>query len=140
LQYTLTGLFETKALQTYLSYKNIPHFGQASEPHHALSPSYLVSARGTSLHIRDVPQKAGGIFFSIDQRLNDDTVSFRPGGRYRENILLDGQIGTVSDSVTSKNLYDLIAKPFRARFTRVREYLVGPEALALCRAGVRLTM
>ncbi len=51
-----------------------------------------------------------------------------------------GKIGTIWSSRTSKNLYNFMAKPFRERFTLVREYLVGPEAFELWKAGVRLTL
>jgi hypothetical protein len=140
LQYTLTGLFETDTLKTYLSYANIPDFGRPDHPTAVANQSYLMAIQGTVMRSQLVPQRAGGVRFSVDQRLNADTVVFWPGGLYGNDVLLYGQAGTVSDTITSKNLYGLIAKLFRERFQQVEEYLVGPEALDLCKAGVRLAL
>jgi hypothetical protein len=72
--------------------------------------------------------------------LNEDTVLFWPGGRYGDGIFLYGEVSTISNRATSRNLYDLMAKLFCQHFTAVDEFLVGPEALALLKAGVRLTL
>jgi hypothetical protein len=140
LQYTLMGLFNTDELQTYLSYTDIPDFGRPNHPTAIAGQAYLVALAGTVVQSEEVPQKAGGVRFHVSQKLNDDTVAFLPGGRYGNDVLLYGQIGTISDSFTSKGLYDRLAKLFRERLAQVQEYLVGPEALDLCKGGVRLTL
>jgi hypothetical protein len=140
LQYTLTGMFDKNRLQTYFSYTDIPNFGQASHPNAIASPTYLVSLRGTALRALEVPQEAGGICFAISQMLNDDTIIFSPGGWYGNSVILYGSIGTVSNSVTSKTLYNFFAKVFRGHFQKVQEFYVGAEALNLAKGGVRLTI
>jgi hypothetical protein len=140
LQYTLIGLFDLNRPQTYLSYADIPDFGRARHPNAIANPTYLVSFRGTALRILEVPQDAGGICFAIDQQLNDDTIIFGPGGWYGGNTLLYGSVGTISNSVTSKNLYNFFTKAFREHFAKVQEFLVGPEALNVAKKGVRLTI
>jgi hypothetical protein len=140
LQYTLTGSFKENRAQTYLSYVTIPELGQAHHPTAVANPSYLISLQGTQIRAREVPQKAGGVRYFYDQILNEDTVAFSPGGRHNEDVILYGMIGTVSNSVASKNLYNFIAKPFREHFAKVREFFVGPEALSLARGGARLTI
>jgi hypothetical protein len=140
LQYTLTGLFDVNQPQTYFSYADIPNFGQASHPNAIANPTYLVSPRGTTLRTQAVPQKAGGVCFAISQQLNDDTIIFSPGGWYGSDVILYGRTGTISNSVTSKNLYNFFAKPFRERFEKVQEFYVGPEALNRGKVGVRLTI
>jgi hypothetical protein len=139
LQYTLTGHFEANTLQTYRSHAELPNLGMASHPTAISNPSYLVSLRGTAIRTREVPQKLGGIRFAVDQRLNEDTIVFRPGGLCGNDVLLYGMVGTVSNTPTSKTLYNFVAKQFREHFEKVREFLIGPEALDLCRAGIRLT-
>jgi len=139
LQYTLIGLFNVNKPQIYLSYIDIPNFGQTLYPTAVANPSYLLSLKRTALRVRDVPQAAGGIRFAIDQLWNEDTIVLRPGGRYEGNVVLYGMIGTVSDSVASKDLYRFAANVFRGHFERVQEFLVGSEALALSKAGTRLT-
>jgi hypothetical protein len=141
LQYTLAGLFDSKELQTYLSCRDIPDLGRAFHRSAVANRRYLVSLKGAVLHIRDVPQNSGRVLFAVDLGLNEDGIAFSPGGRYRNDVLLYGMVGTVSPpSEASKNLYTFVAKGFREDFKKVREYFLGPEALDLMASGVRLTM
>jgi hypothetical protein len=140
LQYTLTGLFKVNSTEAYLSYVNIPGLGQARHPTAVANPTYLISLQGAPIRAREVPQKAGGVRYAFDQKLNEDTVAFNPGGRYGDDVILYGMIGTVSESILSKDLYGFAAKLFRDRFAKIREFLVGPEAFDLAKAGLRLTI
>jgi hypothetical protein len=145
LQYNFAGLFDSKELQelqTYLSYRDIPDLGRAFHRSAVANRRYLVSLRGKALRIRDVPQNKGGVLFAIDLNLNEDSIVFSPGGRYRNDVMLYGMIGTLSPppSAASKNLYTFVAKGFRKDFKKVMEYFVGPEALDLMASGVRLTL
>jgi hypothetical protein len=140
LQYTLTGSFKVNTAQTFLSYASIPELGQAHHPTAVANPTYLISLQGTPIRAREVPQTAGGVRYFFDQILNEDTVAFSPGGRYSDDVILYGMIGTVSTCVTSKNLYNFFAKAFRGNFAKIQEFLVGPEALSLARRGIRLTI
>ena len=140
LQYTLTGMFDVNRLQTYFSYADIPDFGRASHPNAIGNPTYLVSLRGTTLRADEIPQEAGGVCFAISQQMNDDTIIFSPGGWYGNGVILYGRIGTISSTVTSKNLYGFFAKRFRERFEKVQEFYAGTEALNCGKAGIRLTI
>jgi hypothetical protein len=141
LQYTLAGLFDSKELQTYLSYRDIPDLGRASHRSAVANRQYLVSLKGTALRIRDVPQYSGGVLFAVDLRLNEDSIVLSPGGRYGNDVMLYGMAGTLSPpSLTSKELYTFVAHGFRQNFKKVREYFVGSEALDLMANGVRLTL
>jgi hypothetical protein len=140
LQYTLMGLFETDTPQTYLSYADIPDFGRPNHPAAIVNPAYLVASQGTEIRSETVPQKAGGVCFHVSQKLNDNTIAFWAGGLYGSDVLLYGQAGTISNSLVSKDLYGLVVRLFRKQFTTVQEFLVGPEALELGNAGVRLTL
>lgn len=142
LQYTLAGMFDSKELQTYSSYRDIPDLGRASHRSAVANRQYLVSLKATVLRIRDVPQYSGGVLFAVDLRLNEDSIVFSPGGRYSNDVMLYGMIGTLSPppSVASKNLYAFVARAFRKDFKKVREYFIGLEALDLMASGVRLAM
>jgi hypothetical protein len=140
LQYTLAGSFKVNTAQTFSSYASIPELGRAHHPTAVANPTYLISPQGTPIRAREVPQTAGGVRYFFDQILNEDTVAFSPGGRYSADVILYGMIGTVSNSATSKSLYNFVAKPFREHFAKAREFLVGPEALSLAKGGVRLTI
>jgi hypothetical protein len=144
LQYTPAGLFDSKEiqeLQTYLSYRDIPDLGRAFHRSAVANRRYLVSLKGTALRIRDVPQNSGGVLFAVDLGLNEDSIVLSPGGRYGNDVMLYGMVGTLSPpSLTSKELYTFVAYGFRQNFKKVREYFVGPEALDLMANGVRLTL
>ena len=137
IRYTTMGLFETKVPQTYSSFAHIPDFGRAIHPTAVANPSYLLSIKDIQIHAREVSQKAGGVLFAVDQAENPDSVAFRPGGRYGSAVILYGTIGTVSQSSESKDLYIFAMKALRKRFLRKQEFLVGPEAQELWKAGVR---
>ncbi len=139
LEYTQTGQFETNKPRTYGSYTKIPNFGVASHPTAIANPSYLVSLRGTPIRARRIIQNTGKHRFAFDQQLNEDTVALWPGGRYGSDIILDGMIGTISDTAASISLYKSMLKALREHFDRVEEFFVGPEALQLGKAGFRLT-
>jgi hypothetical protein len=140
IRYTTMGLFKKNVPQTYSSFTDIPDFGRAIHPTAVANPFYLLSIQGTQIHAREIPQKAGGVLFAVDQAENPDSVAFRPGGRYGNAVILYGTIGTVSQSSESKELYNFAAKAFRRGFLRQQEFLVGPEAREAWNAGVRLTI
>jgi hypothetical protein len=72
--------------------------------------------------------------------LNDDTIIFSPGGWYGNGVILYGSIGTVSNSVTSKNLCNFFVKAIREHFRKVQEFYAGTDALNFAKRGVRLTI
>ena len=114
LQYTLAGLFKSKELQTYSSYRDIPDLGRAFHRSSVANRQYVISLRRTLVRIRDVPQYSGGVLFAIDLRINEDGIALSPGGRYRDDVMLYGMIGTLSPpSAASKNSYTFVAKGFR---------------------------
>jgi len=139
LQYTPMRRVVSNKAQIYLSYADIPDFGRTNHPTAINNPAYLVAPQGTVVQVESIPLRTGGINFAIGQRMNKDTVTFNPGGMYGHDVLLDGSIGTVSESEASLNLYDFMVEPFLARFARVREFFIGPEAFDLWKSGVRLT-
>ena len=139
LQYTPMHDVVTDRAQIYLSYADIPDFGRTNNPTAVHNPAYLVALRGTVVQVKTIHLRAGGINFAVDQRLNKDTVTLRPGGMYGRDVLLYGSIGTVSESEASLSLYDFMVEPYLACFTKVREFFLGPQALELWRSGIRLT-
>jgi hypothetical protein len=140
LQYTRAGLFDTNRPQSCLSYVDIPQFGRTTHPNAVGNPMYLLSSPDIPIKVRNVPQNSGGILFAIDQLENPDSIVFRPGGWYGNDVILYGMVGTVSQSAESKRLYILAAKIVRKCFTKQQEFFVGPEARVAWNAGARLTI
>jgi hypothetical protein len=139
LQYTPMRDVVSNKAQIYCSYADIPDFGRTNHPTAVMNPAYLVALQGTVVQVKSIPQKAGGMNFSIGQGLNKDTVTLRPGGMYGHDALLYGSIGTVLESDASLNLYDFMVEPFLARFAHVHGLFLGPEAFDLWKSGVRMT-
>ena len=140
LQYTHSDLFLDRHPQTYRFCSAIPDFGCAVHPTAIANPTFLISTEGQKIHVREVPQKSGGIRFAIDQLINPDTISLSPGGRFGNDVILYGRIDTVSESPTSKDLFRFVGRALKKAFVRRQEYLVGPEALEAWKAGTRLTI
>jgi hypothetical protein len=65
----------------------------------------LISPKGTALHIRDVPQRSGGVLFAVDLMLNEESIAFSPGGRYGHDVLLYGMVGTLLQPVAASKSY-----------------------------------
>ena len=139
LQYTPMRHVVSNKAQIYCSYADIPDFGRTNNPTAVNNPTYLVAPRGTAVRVESIPLRTGGINFAIGQRLNNDTVTIRPGGVYGHDVLLYGSIGTISKSKASLNLYDFIVEPYLTSFVQVHEFFLGPEAFDLWRSGIRLT-
>ena len=125
LQYTPMRLVVSSRPETYLSYADIPDFGRTCDPTAVMNQSYLVAPQGTVVQVKSIPQRIGGINFSIGQGLNKDTVTLSPGGMFGQDVLLYGSIGTVSESGTSLDLYDFIVEPYLARFADVHGFFSG---------------
>jgi hypothetical protein len=139
LQYTTAGVFDINVLDNYFSHADIPDFGHCVRPSSVGNKRYLVSAQGTKIHVRPVPQHAGGVLYAVDQLVNPDTMIVSPGGRYGQHVILSGRLDTVSHSAAAKKLYSSAARIFRRTFVRHEEFLLGPEAASLWTNGVRLT-
>jgi hypothetical protein len=139
LQYTPMRHVVSNRAQIYFSYADIPDFGRTSDPTAVMNPAYLVALQGTVVQVESIPLRTGGINFAIDQGLNKDTVTLRPGGMYGHDALLYGSIGTVSESDSSLNLYDFMVEPFLARFAHVHGLFLGPEAFDFWKSGVRMS-
>jgi len=98
----------------------------------------LVLERSQQVHVEEVPQRAGGMRYCVDQRLNPGSIVLRPGGMLDDNTLLAGQVGTVSENPLSVELYQAFSKAVRRKFTKVKSYWVGPGAGRLLDQGARL--
>jgi len=139
LQYTPMRRVVSNRAQTYFSYADIPDFGRTNNPTAVHNPAYLVALQGTVVQVKGIPQKTGRTNFAIDQRLNKDTVTLRPGGMYGHDAFLYGSIGTVSETDASLHLYDFMVEPFLARFVNQHGLFLGPDAFDLWKSGVRMT-
>jgi hypothetical protein len=99
--------------------------------------------------------------YYLNQILNPDSIVFFPGGVYRidvlnqilhpfsivcfpgilnKDILIMGEISTVSETKKSDELYKLFSRTLVKGFKKIKGYYIGEEALDLYKSGYRLTM
>ena len=73
--------------------------------------------------------------WAINAALNPESIVFGPGGIWEDKFLIPGEFETIYYQGFSKALMQDFIAAFSKTFTRHSDYLVGPEALLLCRTG-----
>lgn len=145
--------------ESFASAADIPHLGIATHPSAGGGDTYLVCDREMTVKPRplrtvtiadlerasDTEKKRlmpvlGVERFAIDQLFNPDTITFDAGGIWKGNILLNGSIGSASDSKISLELMKRFISTIKSKFKKVRAFYVGPQAMDLLKKGARLTI
>ena len=119
---------------------DIPNLGKADRDSGSACTAFVVTATTAPLTVRRIMGTDGNPRYCMDQLVNPDTVVFRPAGMWSDDILLDGLVGTASSSLIAQGLMKRFNSAINKRFTNVKAYRIGPEALALLKAGKRLTI
>ncbi|VTR97074.1 hypothetical protein [Tuwongella immobilis] len=142
LKYALTGNFLRSEIDdhvpVFLLGAELPNLGRASADSSAACDSFVVCDVETPVNLR----MAGinGERVCVDQLANPDSVEFKPGGIWNENVVIQGRIATVSDSHPSQALMKRFQTAIKKVCSiKIRSYHVGAKALALLREGKRLT-
>ncbi len=138
-QYLLQGMFDEALTEQCHSAASIPNLGIAAFGHRDAEKTYLVIDRTALATFREVPQRRGQSRYSLDLMTNPTGFSFRPSGMFTGQFVIDGYIGTATGNPVSSELCKALAREIRKRFTKIRDYYVGPEALRLMEGGWRLT-
>lgn len=98
--------------RSFNTIKELPDLGiNKCGSHHV--EAFLVLPKEKEVVIEEVPQKDGKIHYFIDQSRNEDSIDFWPGGFYGDSYLIHGNIGTISDTAISKNLYNCFYKTIK---------------------------
>ena len=141
LKYVRMGNFlkEEFADESFLRGADIPHLGRATAESASSSQAFLVTERDLPINVRFLKTATGIERCLIDQLINPDTVTFLPGGLWKQDVLLYGRVATVSDTLIAKELMKRFQGPIRKQFTKIGMFWVGSRALELLRAGMRLT-
>jgi hypothetical protein len=128
---------EAPGTSEYAALLDIPDLGVSKTGVMIRDASFLVVPRGSKLVFRKVAQRRGGNRYLLDQDENPSSVVLRPGGLYRNEALVAGDLSTVSEHRDAVKLYESFSGAFR-RFKKVGNYRIGPEAAALLASGWRL--
>ena len=94
---------------------------------------------GRPVVTEDVPQRRGGIRYSVYQPLNPKSIVIKVGGEYKDEALIAGQIGTISKDADSLSLMKAFGKEIRKAFKKAGPYWIGPGAERALHSGLRLT-
>jgi len=140
LKYVRMGNFLTPDFKEVSHGAEIPDLGKATMETASGSESYLVTEHEVAVHVRHITTPAGVKRYLLDQLFNPDTVTFTPAGIWNDDVVLHGRVATVSDSPIAQELMKRFSKAIRKHFTKVNAFWVGREALALLKAGKRLTI
>jgi hypothetical protein len=140
LDYVRMGPSDTKSALTCASGANLPSLGRATSSAAGTNDEFMVVLRGQRVAERSVNGIDGNVLYFFDQLENPASITFSPGGRWEQGVLLHGRVATVSEDAVSQTLMKEFAKAVRKTFSKIKAYWVGPEAEALLDAGVRLTI
>lgn len=141
LKYVRTGHFLRDQIDVdMLSYgtgADLPNLGKATSDQWTSCHSFLVCDPNTPIYLREL-QSSRGDRVCLDQLENPDSVVFNPGGVWSDDIVLNGCIGTASESKASQTLMRRFHAAIKKSFTKVKAFYVGPNALKLLESGKRL--
>ncbi len=92
--------------------RELPNLGiNKCGSHHV--ESFLVLPKNKEVVIEEVPQKNGKVHYFIHQGNNKDSIVFWPSGLYDNSYLICGDVGTISDTATSKMLYNCFCRAIK---------------------------
>jgi len=138
-RYVLSGHFNTPKAPEWYRAADIPELGIAHGEQSMLCRMYLLTDWQLQVQADKFQLFSGETRFSIDQRLNPDTIVMNPGGLWKPDIIISGSFATISENPVAQSLMRIVRHTVRRSFTRIKAFWVGPEALKSLRSGWRLT-
>ncbi len=139
-QFIRTDNIKDKALCAYKSVASIKNISLAEFGDHVKGKSYLLIDPIKEPKTRQAEQRKGDIKYFLDQLSDPESVVFKPGGIFGKfECIIDGQVGTVSDSEWSTELYKTLLTEFKKRFIKIKSFYVGKSAKSKMDKGIRLT-
>ena len=139
LKYTRTGNRLQPDFEEYERGEDIPGIGTASDDSSMSCETFLIARRAAVVHVRRIDAEGGVNRYCVDQLINPDSVALTPSGVWTDGTLLSGRVATCSASLISQDLMKAFRVAIRKRFTSLKPYWLGPQALVRLKAGARLT-
>ncbi|TIT19999.1 MAG: hypothetical protein E5W70_23130 [Mesorhizobium sp.] len=138
IKYILMGHFPETEFGSFSNRMQIPALGQSTTESASSGRSFLVTGHAVPIEVRPI-KTPSGTRYSLDQLSNPDTVTFSPGGRWTEDVVINGRVATVSDTPLAQELMKTFNRAFKKQFSKIKAFYVGPGAAILLDAGKRLT-
>jgi hypothetical protein len=120
--------------------RDIPGLGTSPSGQHVLDPAMLILLHDEKIVTVLVTQASGKTTFFVGPERNGKSVTFVPGGRYKESCLIQGSFHPTAHNLVALGVYENLLEILgRQCVARPGCLFVGQEALELLRQGVRLT-
>lgn len=140
LVYVEAGNRAEPTFRTFERAAEIPNLGVADEWSGIECAAYLVAVASRGVQVRTPTGDDGATRHVVDELGNPDALTMRAAGRWGADLVLAGSVGSASGSDDAERLMKRFRAGFKkAGFETVKRYRVGPEALAMLKAGGRLT-
>lgn len=139
LQYIRMGNSAKRDITTFKRGRDIPNLGSADCSTGSLCESFLITSRSIVAEARRIESRDGPLY-CVDQLSNPESVVFTPAGRWGEDVILNGRIGSASDSLFSGDMIKRTGYAFKKYFTKIKSYQVGSQSLVCGKSGIRLTI
>lgn len=137
--YAEAGMFDSDNVCVYRAATEIPKLGIMDAPNPSHGCILLVGEADAHFAMEVVPQRRGGEKYALDQSLNPDTVSLHPGGQFDDRTVVAGSFATCTDSPASLALLGLLNQIATEKWSKIKSYVVGPQAEVVLDTGGRLT-
>ena len=138
IQYFQAGLFDNQNLKHFNSMIEKSDLGFVQKGDWNYIDRFLIIRKNDLLNIRSIPQKKGGIKYAIDSLANPKSATIKIGGIYKDNILIPGSMGIVSENDFSQYLYKEFSSLIKKECKKIEEFYVGKESEDKLKKGWRL--
>lgn len=140
IKYVRTGLFDDPDPIVYATYRDIENLGLSLDGRIESLRTYLILECDDDIAVKEVPQRRGGVKYSINSRTTPSSITFTPSGVYEDECIIYGTItGVDVTNEKSKNLYKLFGKHVLKGYENIKSFKVSPEAAKMLDSGMRLT-
>jgi hypothetical protein len=117
---------------------DLPSLGHASGDQEILCTSLLIMPTHAEVAVASRIMTDGETRYDVYQSNNPDSALIRLGGLWEDGSLISGHIISSSESALARKMMNVVRRSIKKSFAKIEGYWVGPEALALLRAGTRL--
>lgn len=137
IQYILVGRSEVPEPVFFTAGADIPKLGIAQEGNADKEATYIVLPQEIPCKVREVNRPGGVVGWVVDQLSNPDCVVLRPGGTFKKEAVISGEISSIGATEGATALFRKMVPHIIGDFRRVQSYWVGPEAEKHLKRGRR---
>ena len=127
------------AYAEYYSFRDIPDLGKANGGNRKNGPCFVLVNKSIDVPMRNTTL-AKAPYIRLWAVNKEEAVSFCPGGEYRDDGIIFGEVMTEFSCKESERIVRAFRTAMKKQFgIKARGAWVGPEALERLKAGARLT-